>query len=91
MYRKEFLHRVADDNHIPFAYVSQITDCLQEAIMEAVAAGEKIVFPGFGTFEQRHRQARMGRNPHTGEAYPIPETYVPAFKAAQGFRDRVQE
>ncbi len=52
-------------------------------------AGGKVSIAGFGTFETRHRGARMGRNPATGEAIHIAAKNVAAFKAAKGLKDRV--
>lgn len=53
-------------------------------------AGEKVVIPGFGTFEQRVRAARRGRNPRTGEELQIPESKSPAFSAGKTFKDSVK-
>jgi DNA-binding protein HU-beta len=49
-------------------------------ITKALAAGESVVLPGFGTFEVRARAARTGRNPQTGETIQIAAAKVPAFK-----------
>ena len=54
-------------------------------------AGRKVSISGFGTFETRHRSARMGRNPATGASIYIQAKNVPAFKAAKGLKDRVAE
>lgn len=62
-----------------------------EAIMEAVAAGEKVTLVGFGTFEPRQRAAREGRNPQTGKAIKIPATTVPAFSAGKLFKEMVSK
>lgn len=53
-------------------------------------AGKKVTIPGFGTFEQRLRAARKGRNPKTGEALDIPQTKSPAFSAGKTFKDAVK-
>jgi len=67
------------------AIISAICDC----IMDAVADGEKVTLVGFGSFEARHRKAREGRNPSTGEPMTIPATTVPAFSAGKAFKERV--
>lgn len=54
-------------------------------------AGRKVSISGFGTFETRHRSARMGRNPATGASIQIAAKNVAAFKAAKGLKDRVAE
>ena len=60
-----------------------------EAITHALATGEKVQLSGFGTFETKDREARIGRNPHTKEAVEIPATRVPAFKASKALKDTI--
>lgn len=60
-----------------------------QAIVEAVAGGDKVTLVGFGSFEPRNRQAREGRNPKTGDKMKIPATKVPAFSAGKLFKEKV--
>jgi len=60
-----------------------------DAILNAVASGEKVTLVGFGTFEVRDRSAREGRNPSTGATIQIPATRVPAFSAGKLFKEKV--
>ena len=60
-----------------------------DAITQALVRGEKVQLSGFGTFETKDREARIGRNPHTKEAVEIPATRVPAFKASKALKDAV--
>ena len=62
-----------------------------DTIVEAVAAGDKIQLTGFGTFEQRQRNARTGVDPRTGNSIEIPASKVPAFKAGKAFKDVVNK
>ena len=64
-------------------------DAALNTIISEVAAGNKVSILGFGTFEKRHREARTGRNPQTGESVEIPASDVPAFKAGKGFKLKV--
>ena len=64
-------------------------DAVLGAITDSLAKGEKIQISGFGTFEVRHRGARIGRNPRTGEAVQIAASKAPAFKAGKGLKDAV--
>jgi len=66
-----------------------LTQCLQ-AIIDALQAGESVELRGFGRFQLRHRAARAGRNPRTGETIPIPAKAVPTFTAGKAFQERVQ-
>ena len=58
-----------------------------DAITAALAAGDKVQLSGFGIFEGRAREARVGRNPHTKQTIEIPATRVPAFKASKTLKD----
>jgi integration host factor subunit beta len=66
-----------------------LTQCFQ-AIIEALQSGESVELRGFGRFSLRHRQARTGRNPRTGETIPIPAKAVPTFTAGKTFQEQVQ-
>ena len=54
-----------------------------EAITAALTQGDKVQVSGFGIFEVKEREARMGRNPHTGEPMEIAASRAPAFKASK--------
>ena len=62
-----------------------------DAITAALVKGEKVQLSGFGTFETKDREARVGRNPHTKEAIDIPATRVPTFKASKALKDSVSK
>ena len=60
-----------------------------DAITAALVAGDKVQVSGFGIFEVKAREARVGRNPRTKETIQIPATRLPAFKAAKALKDAV--
>ena len=60
-----------------------------EAITAALVKGDKVQIAGFGSFEVKDREARTGRNPHTGETIEIAATRVPGFKASKTLKDAV--
>ena len=60
-----------------------------EAITAALVAGDKVQLVGFGSFETKERNARIGRNPRTKEEIEIPASRVPAFKAGKALKDAV--
>lgn len=61
-----------------------------ESITDSLARGDKVQLVGFGTFEVRHRKAREGRNPATGEKIKIKALKVPAFKPGKALKDKVK-
>lgn len=58
-----------------------------DAITAALVQGDKVQVSGFGIFEVKEREARMGRNPRTGEAMEIAASKVPSFKASKTLKD----
>ncbi|MFZ4674846.1 MAG: HU family DNA-binding protein [Nodosilinea sp.] len=69
--------------------VDSVITATIDAIMEAIASGEKVTLVGFGSFERRERKEREGRNPKTGDTMVIPATKVPAFSAGKLFKEKV--
>ena len=60
-----------------------------DAITAALKEGDKVQLVGFGGFETKKREARMGRNPKTKESIEIPASVVPVFKAGKALKDAV--
>ncbi len=89
MNKTELIAAISDSTSLSKKDASAALDAALDAIMAEVAAGGKVSILGFGTFEKRHREARTGRNPKTGEAAEIPASDVPAFKAGKGFKEKV--
>lgn len=61
-----------------------------DAVQGAVAGGDKVALPGFGTFAPTLRKARTARNPRTGEPINIPETKSAKFTVGSKFKAHVQ-
>ena len=59
-----------------------------DTIAEALCQGDKVQLVGFGGFETKSREARMGRNPKTRETIEIPATTIPVFKAGKALKDK---
>jgi len=60
-----------------------------DAITEALVAGDKVQLVGFGAFEIKEREARIGRNPRTKEEIAIPATRVASFKVGKALKEAV--
>lgn len=89
MNKGELIDAVAEKAEVSKKDAEAIVTATVEAIMAAVASGEKVSVVGFGSFEPRDRKAREGRNPQTGKSLNIPATTVPAFSAGKGFKQLV--
>ncbi len=66
-------------------------NAMNEAITEALIAGDKVQLIGFGTYEVKTRAAREGRNPATGETITIAASKAPAFSAGKALKDAVNK
>jgi DNA-binding protein HU-beta len=89
MNKGELVDEIARKADVTKKQADAVLSAALEAIMEAVANGEKVTLVGFGSFESRERKAREGRNPKTGDTMHIPETTVPAFSAGKSFKELV--
>jgi DNA-binding protein HU-beta len=89
MNKTELVAQIAEDSGLDKSSADRALRAALNAISDAVAAGEKVTLPGFGTFERRERAARQGRNPQTGETLKIARSKVPAFKAGATFKSYV--
>ena len=66
-------------------------DSIIESIVDSVAFDEKVELRGFGSFRIRQRNARVGRNPKSGQKVDVPSKKVPFFKAGKELRELVDE
>ena len=71
MNKAELIDAVADDSDLTKASAARALDSAIENITNALRGGDSVTLVGFGTFTVRQREARMGRNPRTGEAIQI--------------------
>jgi len=90
MIRSELVQKIADDNpHLYQRDVERIVNTVFEKIIEAMASGNRVELRGFGAFSVKKRDARVGRNPRTGESVAVEEKHVPFFKTGKLLRDRL--
>lgn len=89
MNRSELRSAVAERAGLSNADADTALDAVLESISDALAKGEKVSIPGFGTFETRQRAARTGRNPQTGAALEIAASTSAAFKPGSELKRRV--
>jgi hypothetical protein len=61
-----------------------------DTITECLSEGHRLEIRNFGVFEVKKRDARMGRNPRTGQEVPIEQKRVASFKPGKALKERVQ-
>ena len=89
MNKTELIAAAAQNSGMTKKDTERVLNAAIDAITAALVAGDKVQVSGFGIFEVRAREARVGRNPHTKQAIQIPATRVPAFKASKALKDAV--
>ncbi|SEA77216.1 integration host factor subunit beta [Rubrimonas cliftonensis] len=90
MIKSELIQRIADENpHLFQRDVERIVSTIFDEIAGALSRGDRVELRGFGAFSVKSRDARMGRNPRTGEAVHVPEKRVPFFKTGKELRERL--
>ena len=87
MNKTELITSVAQAAGVTKKDAESIVNATFHTIAAQLAAGERVQISGFGVFEVKERQARVGRNPQTKEAMEIPASKAPTFKPAKNLKD----
>jgi integration host factor subunit beta len=88
--KSELIQKIADENpHLYHRDVERIVATVFDEIIEALADGKRVELRGFGAFSVKKRDARIGRNPRSGEQVEVEEKYVPFFKMGKLLRERL--
>ncbi|MBQ5346599.1 MAG: HU family DNA-binding protein [Ruminococcus sp.] len=91
MNKTELIAAVAEASGISKKDAEKAVSATIDTIVDAITKGDKVQLVGFGTFEQRQRNARTGVDPRTGNKIEIAASKVPAFKAGKAFKDAVNK
>lgn len=89
MNKAELVAAVAEKTSLSKKDSEKAVNAAFEAITAALVGGDKVQLVGFGAFEVKERNARVGRNPKTKEEIQIPASRVPVFKAGKALKDVV--
>lgn len=92
MIKSELVQAIADKNpHLYQRDVENIVNAILDEISDALAVGDRVELRGFGAFSVKHREARAGRNPRTGDSVNVDEKWVPFFKTGKELRERLNK
>ena len=89
MNKTELIAAVAQKTGLTKKDAERVVSATVDTIVESMIKGEKVQISGFGIFEAKTREARVGRNPRTKQTIEIPATRLPAFKASKTLKDTV--
>ena len=91
MIKSELVQKIADQ--YPELYqrdAENVVNAILDEIVDALARGDRVEIRGFGAFSVKRRDARMGRNPRTGEAIPIEARRAVTFHASHKLKELIQ-
>lgn len=89
MNKAELIAAVADKTGLSRKDSEKALGAVLDTVTETLVEGDKIQLVGFGVFETKTREARVGRNPQTGAEIQIPASRSPVFKAGKVLKDIV--
>ena len=92
MTKSELVRHVAERlRHLTHRDAEIIVDTIFERMANALARGDDIEIRGFGSLRVKNRDARVGRNPKTGEAVHIPAKKLPLFRIGRELHERINQ
>jgi len=90
MIRSELVQKLCQDfPDLTQREVESVVSAVFDSIADQLAHGGRVELRGFGAFSTRKREARVGRNPRTGEAVQVNAKRVPYFKPGKEMRERL--
>jgi DNA-binding protein HU-beta len=90
MNKNELIAAAAESTGMTKKDTERVVNAALDAICTQLAAGNRVQLTGFGIFEVKDRQARVGRNPRTKEAVQIPASKTPVFKPSKALKEIVE-
>jgi DNA-binding protein HU-beta len=90
MTKAQFAARLAEKIKVTKAEAGRIVDEFTGLVTSTLKKGDRVRFPGFGSFRVSKRKARIARNPQTGEPVRVPAKTVPRFSAAKELKAAVK-
>ena len=91
MTKAEVVAEIADKTGLDKMDVSSVVEAYFKIVKNSLAEGENVYFRGFGSFTLKLRAEKIGRIISENRSIVIPAHYIPSFKPAQVFVDKVKE
>ncbi len=92
MTKSELIQKLAERNpHLLLRDLEKVVDTFFDEVTDALVKGDRVELRGFGAFSVKHRDARVGRNPRTGETVQVAAKRLPFFKTGKALREKLNE
>ncbi|OGE81900.1 MAG: DNA-binding protein [Candidatus Doudnabacteria bacterium RIFCSPLOWO2_02_FULL_48_8] len=89
MSKSEVLSALAEKFGKSRKEVAEMIEALVSLAYNETKSSGEFTIPGLGKLQKKHREARMGRNPATGEQIKIPAKTVVKFRVAKAAKDSI--
>jgi integration host factor subunit beta len=89
MTRSDLIEHLCQARKLPKGRTEQLLDAILGSIEQALKTGDRVEIRGFGSFEVRHYEGYVGRNPRTGTTALVKPKKLPFFKVGRELRERV--
>ena len=91
MNKTELIAAVAERSGMTKKDAERVINATVDTITTSLVSGDKVQISGFGIFETKEREARVGRNPRTKETIEIPASRVPTFRPSKALKDNISK
>ncbi len=89
MNKQELISSIAQKADLTKDQAGAALEAMIDTVADALKSGDEVRLLGFGNFVVTRREAKMGRNPQTGEPVQIKAANVARFKVGKGLKDRI--
>ncbi|UZE96548.1 HU family DNA-binding protein [Alkalimarinus alittae] len=91
MRKPELAAAIAEQAELTKDKANEVINAITDEITNALSRNEAVTLIGFGTFSQRERSARTGKNPQTGATIQIAASKSVGFKPGKSLKDSVNQ
>lgn len=91
MTKADIVNEIAEKTGIEKVVVQATVEAFMKSVKGKMAAGENVYLRGFGSFIVKKRAEKTGRNISKNTTIIIPAHYIPSFKPAKTFAERVKK
>ncbi len=89
MRKPELAAAIAEKAELTKEKANEVITVITDEISNSLSRNESVSLIGFGTFSQRQRSARTGKNPQTGAEIQIAASKSVGFKPGKSLKDAV--
>lgn len=91
MTKADIVNKIAENTGVEKIVALTVLESFMAEVKDAITKNEAVFLRGFGTFKPKMRKSKIGRNIKKETAIIVPDHFIPAFKPAKSFKDKVKE